>query len=429
MPHGDPQPPLTVRALRPPAACEKSLRPPSRKVRHLPGVGGRAARAGGRAAHDLRPWGGGLRPWGAGADAGSLDDVAGQPRVVVLGAGAMGTAMALHCAARGARVALLATDHDEAAVRAWRRGEPHPALQLPFSSVPCAPPEDWDGKLTDAQVVVVAVSSAGLEPVLVRARRVAAPQVWLLVTKGWQAQTLRRPTEVAEAVLASAPIASLAGPTLAAELAVGAPTGLIVASKSTDARRRAAAVLAGPMTAAFTSSDVAGTETAAAFKNVVAVAVGLAEGLAQRYTDRAVGRSFANARAALFARGLIDMAALVQSQGGRPATVLGLAGTGDLYVTAGHGRNGRFGRLLGEGATVDAAIRSIGSTVEGVANAAAALELARRAGIDLPSVRIVESALLGKFSGGAAPDRIRQVFATALTLKLAPTVPETATTG
>lgn len=342
--------------------------------------------------------------------------MAGQPHVVVLGAGAMGTALALHCAVLGTRVVLLATEHDEAVLGAWRQGEPHPALHVPFSSVPCAPPEDWDRRLADADVVLVAVSSAGLEPVLARAGGAAAPDVWLLATKGWQPQTLRRPTEVAEAVLPNAPIAALAGPTLAAELATGAPTALIVASRSAAARRRAASVLAGPATAAFTSSDVAGVETAAAFKNVVAVAVGLAEGLAQRYTESPAGRSFANARAALFARGLIDMAALVQSQCGRLSTVLGLAGAGDLYVTCGHGRNGRFGRLLGEGATVDAALASIGSTVEGVANTVAALELAGRSGIDLASARIVQSALAGHFSGGAAPERIRQVFATALEL-------------
>lgn len=355
--------------------------------------------------------------------------MAGQPRVAVLGAGAMGTAVALHCASLGARVALLATDHDEVALGAWRQGEPHPALGVPFSSLPCAPPEEWDDRLAGADVVVVAASSAGLEPVLVRARGVAAPEVWLLVTKGWQPQTARRPTEVAEAVLGNAPVAVLAGPTLAIELAVGAPTAMLVASRSAAARRHAAAVLAGPVTAAFTSSDVAGAETAAAFKNVVAVAVGLAEGLAQRCTEGPVGRSFANATAAVFTRGLLDMAALVRSQHGRPATVLGLAGAGDLYVTAGHGRNGRFGRLLGEGATVDAAIGSIGSTVEGVANTIAALELADRTGIELPSARLVRSALAGDFSDSADRERIRRVFATALDLELAPASRDTAPAG
>jgi glycerol-3-phosphate dehydrogenase (NAD(P)+) len=289
---------------------------------------------------------------------------------------------------------------------------------VPFSSLLCLPPEDWDAGLADADAVVVAVSSAGLEPVLDRARRLVAPELWLLVTKGWQAGTLRRPSEVARATLGGAPIASLAGPALAAEIVVQAPTGLLVAAREHEVRRRAAALLAGPTTAVFTTSDVVGAETSSAFKNVVAVAVGLAEGLAQRFTESAVARSYANARAALFARGVLDMSALVESQGGRTATVLGLAGAGDLYVTCAHGRNGRFGRLLGEGATVAGAIRSIGSTVEGVANTSAALALAERVGLTLPSAHIVERALGAEFTSGGAPERLRDVFMAALDLDL-----------
>jgi glycerol-3-phosphate dehydrogenase (NAD(P)+) len=344
--------------------------------------------------------------------------MAASPQVAVLGAGAMGTALARHCAARGATTVLLATDHDAAAHAAWREGAPHPALQVPFSSLLCLAPEDWDAGLTDVDAVIVAVSSPGLEPVLSRARDLASPGLWLLVTKGWQAGSLRRPSEVAEAVLGGAPVASLAGPALAAELVVGGPTGLLVASRHHDARRFAADLLEGPATAVFTSSDVAGAETSSAYKNVVAVAVGLAEGLAQRFTESAVSRSFANARAALFARGLMDMAALVESQGGRPGTVLGLAGAGDLYVTCAQGRNGRFGRLLGEGSTVAGAMRSIGSTVEGVPNTAAALALAQRAGLELPTGRIVDRALRGEFADGGAPERLREVFAAALSLDL-----------
>jgi glycerol-3-phosphate dehydrogenase (NAD(P)+) len=344
--------------------------------------------------------------------------MAGAARVAVLGAGAMGTALAWHTAALGAPTVLLATDHDAAALDAWRRGAPHPALRVPFSSLRVLPPEQWDVGLGAADHVLVAVSSAGLEPVLTRARDLTSPELWLLVTKGWEAGSLRRPSEVARAVLGSAPLASLAGPALAAEMVAGAPTGLLVAAEDHEVRRRAVDVLSAATTAVFTSSDVVGTETASAFKNVVAVAVGLAEGLAKRFTAAGVGHVFANARAALFARGVLDMAALVESQGGRVTTVLGLAGTGDLYVTCAQGRNGRFGRLLGDGATVEAAMRTIGSTVEGAANTVAALALAEHAGIDLPSARVVERALGAEFADGGAPERLRGVFMAALGLDI-----------
>lgn len=337
-------------------------------------------------------------------------------RVAVLGAGAMGTALALHSAALGIPVVLLATERDDAVLTARREDRPHPALHVPFSDVPLLPPEQWGAGLAHADVVLVAVSSGGLEPVLRRAGGLTRPSLWLLATKGWQADTLRRPAEVAGAVLGEVPVASLAGPAIAAELVDRAPTGLLVAAAEHEVRRRAAAALAGPTTAVLTTSDVVGAETASAFKNVVAVAVGLADGLAQRFTESAAGRAFANARGALFARGVLDMAALVESQGGRLATVLGLAGAGDLYVTCAQGRNGRFGRLLGEGATVEQAVATIGSTVEGVANTRAALALARRSGVVLPSAHVVQHALDAEFAGRGAPERLREIFLAALDL-------------
>jgi len=335
-------------------------------------------------------------------------------RVAVLGAGAMGTALAVHLERAGVETVLLATDQDGPVVDAWRQAAPHPALQVPFAHVPCLAPEQWPGGLADARVVLVAVSSGGLAPVLARAAPDAPRAIWALATKGWEPDTLRRPSEVVAATLGPAPVAAITGPAIAAEIAVGAPTGLLVASRVQTVRQEVAAVLTAPSTAVFTTTDVIGAETAAAFKNVVAVAVGLAEGLSARFTESAVARAFANARAAVFARGVLDMAALVQAQGGRVATVLGLAGSGDLYVTCGHGRNGRFGRLLGEGSTVESAIRSIGSTVEGIANTAAALELAARAGIDLPSARIVDQALRAELTDDLAPDRLRALFLTAV---------------
>jgi glycerol-3-phosphate dehydrogenase (NAD(P)+) len=346
--------------------------------------------------------------------AGLIADVADVGRIAVLGAGAMGTALAVHCARNGGDSVLLATDQDEAVVDVWRKGLPHPSLRMPFHHyVRCRPAGEWADALSAAAVVFVAVSSGGLFQVLSQAARIGAPgAVWVFATKGWDRDTLRTPSQVATAVLGDVPVVSLAGPALAAEMFAGSPTGLLCASVDQQARRCAAAALASPATAVFTTSDIAGAETAAAFKNVIAVAVGLAEGLSDRLGESALVASFGNARAAVFARGMLDMLALAQAQGGRAATVLGLAGAGDLYVTCQHGRNGRFGRLLGSGATVDGAIRSIGSTVEGVANTAVALRLATRAGLDLPSARVVELALKADLTGERVSDQLRDLFLT-----------------
>jgi glycerol-3-phosphate dehydrogenase (NAD(P)+) len=340
--------------------------------------------------------------------------VAGGERIAVLGAGAMGTALALHLSAIGVDPVLLATDRDLPVLAAARRGDRHPTLHVPFAHLPCLPPEDWPATLAGAAMVFVAVSSGGLERVLAQAAPLADPEVWLLATKGWQPGTLRRPTEVATAVLGDdAPVAALVGPGLAVEIAAGAPTAMLVAATHPAARRRAAAALAAPFTVVFTASDVAGAETAAAFKNVVAIAVGLAEGVARRFAPDAPARTFTNVAGAVFSRGVLDMAALVRAEGGRVATVLGLAGTADLYATCQQGRNARFGRLVGEGATVDSALATIGSTVEGVGTTASAAELAARAGLDLPTVRMVEQALRMELADGSAPERMRALFATA----------------
>jgi glycerol-3-phosphate dehydrogenase (NAD(P)+) len=335
-------------------------------------------------------------------------------RVAVLGAGAMGTALGVHSGRQGSQSVLLATDHDEEVVDAWRQRMPHPSLRVPFHDyVECRPAGEWRETLRNAQVVLVAVSSDGLERVLSEAARIGAPDAtWVLATKGWTPGTLQTPSQVAADVLAGAPVVSLTGPALAAELLAGSPTGLLCASADQQARRCAAGALSSPTTAVFTTSDVAGAETCAAFKNVAAVAVGLAEGLSDRLGESALVASYANARAAVFARAMLDMQALAQARGGRVATVLGLAGAGDLYVTCQHGRNGRFGRLVGSGATPEGAFRSIGSTVEGVASTAAALALAERVGLDLPTARIVELALREDLTGDRVSDRLRDLFMT-----------------
>jgi glycerol-3-phosphate dehydrogenase (NAD(P)+) len=116
----------------------------------------------------------------------------------------------------------------------------------------------------------------------------------------------------------------------------------------------------------------------------------------------------------MFAQGMIDMVRLAEAKGGRTATVIGLAGSGDLYVTSNHGRNGRFGQLLGSGATPEQAMRSIGSTVEGVANTAAALRLADRHTIDLPTARAVDMALQRQLTQEDAMEQMLRLFATAL---------------
>jgi glycerol-3-phosphate dehydrogenase (NAD(P)+) len=337
--------------------------------------------------------------------------------IAVLGAGAMGAAVATHLVRGGKRVVLLATERDGAVVQAWRSGHRHPGLGVVLHpGILIQDLADARVLLGDADMIVVAVASSGLAPVLSGAADAAGPHaVWVLATKGWQEETYLAPSELAGTVLGTrTPIVTLAGPGLASELEAGLPTALLCASRDAPARRRVAHTLASPSMLVVTTSDVAGAETASAYKNVAAIAVGIAEGLSQRFTDSASRQTFANARAAMFAQGMMDMVRLAEASGGRAATVLGLAGAGDLYVTCVGGRNGRFGKLLGSGSTPERALQSINSTVEGLANTRVALGLGERYSIDLPTARAVDLALHHHLIDDQGTQEIRNLFSTTL---------------
>src|SRR6266508_1890718 len=344
--------------------------------------------------------------------------------IAVLGAGAMGVALATHLARSGHPVAVLATEYDTAAVQAWREHRPHPAIGVVFHpDITVYPHDEWSAVLGRAHLVVVAVSSPGLHPVMLAAAAHASPNaVWLLATKGWQPETLLTPSQVAAKILGDAtPVVILAGPGIAAEIVVGSPTALLCASSEPEARRLVARTLSGPSMLTITTSDVAGAETASAFKNVVAIAVGIGQGLSERFIESAFVRAFANVRAAMFAQGMVDMVNLAEASGGRASTVVGLAGSGDLYVTCVGGRNGRFGQLLGSGVSPEQALRTIGSTVEGVVNTAVALDLAARYSIDLPTARAVNLALHEELTDEHAADQLRHLFEATLRARAAAT--------
>ncbi len=334
--------------------------------------------------------------------------------IAVLGAGAMGVALATHLARNGHHVVLFATEQDRAAVTAWEAGLPHPALGvLPHRDIAIRDLATSRAELGGAEFIAVAVSSPGLHPVLGSVAAFAPPDaVWLVATKGWQEATLQSPSEVVTSVLGrDNAVVTVAGPGLASEIVAGSPTALLCASTDPQARRRVAELLRSSTMLTVTSSDVAGAETASAYKNVVAIAVGIAEGMSRRFIESALVRAFANARAAMFAQGMVDMVRLAEARGGRAATVLGLAGSGDLYVTCIGGRNGRFGQLLGSGSTPEQALHSINSTVEGVANTRVALALALRYSIDLPTARAVDLALHQRLLDDEGMQQIRELFA------------------
>jgi glycerol-3-phosphate dehydrogenase (NAD(P)+) len=197
-------------------------------------------------------------------------------------------------------------------------------------------------------------------------------------------------------------VVTLVGPSLAGEIAAGVPTAVVCASVSEESARRAADQFSAPLFKAYTSDDVAGVEVGAALKNVIAIAVGMCDGVAESFGVDAL----TNTKAFLFSRGLVEMARLALASGGRAETVLGLAGAGDLFVTCLGGRNARFGKLVGAGKDPEGALEEMRTTVEGYTNARAAQALADKHGLELPIVRSVVEVLFGGTSPREAIERL-----------------------
>lgn len=325
--------------------------------------------------------------------------------LAVIGAGAMGTALAVQLVRAGRETVLLATAYDDPFVDAHRAGDPHPALDVPFPEARLHTYGEWEQALRAAEVVVLAVSTPGLVSTVEEAGDHArSDALWAVGTKGWDGETLRSASAVvADALGDEKRVVALVGPTLASEIAWGAPTSIVCASSRRESALRVAELFGSEVFRAYLSDDVAGVEVGAALKNVIAIGIGLCDGLADDFGVRAM----TNTKAFLFARGLIEMARLAEALGGRAETVLGLAGAGDLFVTALGGRNARFGALVGGGAKPEDALKQMNTTVEGYVNGRAAVALADREGLHLPLIRTVASVI---YDGVAPRDAIASLM-------------------
>lgn len=302
----------------------------------------------------------------------------------------MGTALAMAFERAGNSVSICGTELDVEILEAIVRDRAHPILQLPVSpSIELVPPQDWAAPVGRALIVAVAVSTQGVRTIVRTASGfVDDGAIWAIASKGWDAEHAAPLSEVVTQESPGHPVVVVAGPSLAAELAIGTPTGLVCASADGAAASRVAESLTSASVRAFTTDDVAGVEVGAALKNVLAIAIGMCDGIAE-----VKGRPMTNTKAALFSRGLVETGQLAASLGGRTDTVLGLSGAGDLFVTVLGGRNGRFGRLVGTGLDPRRALEEMRTTVEGYENTATAIVLADRLGLDLPIIRMVHSVL------------------------------------
>ena len=295
-------------------------------------------------------------------------------KIAVMGAGAWGTAMACHLCARHA-ITLWARDAARAsALRATRENQRYlPGVTLP---APLRVTADLNAALNGAELVLLAASTAGLRECLrgLKTNACAAPVVWLC--KGFEREHALLPHEVCAQEIPQVSCGVLSGPSFAEEVARGLPAALTLASRDASFAVAMAKELHGGTLRVYSSNDVTGVEVAGAVKNVMAIAIGICDGLGFGL----------NARAALITRGLAEVTRLGVALGGRAETFMGLAGVGDLILT-GTGdlsRNRRVGLALASGKSLDDILRELGHVAEGVYSAREVARIAHTRGINMP---------------------------------------------
>ena len=261
---------------------------------------------------------------------------------------------------------------------------------------------------TSNGLLVVATPMAALRSSL-QLLPAGMPAVWLC--KGFEAESGALGHEVAQQVRQGVPCGVLSGPSFAIEVARGQATALVAAS--TDAHLQAVIVAAFHSNSlrVYTSDDVVGVEVGGAVKNVLAIAVGILDGMAGGTAGGMAPGPLApglNARAALITRGLAEMTRLGMALGARHESFMGLSGLGDLVLTATGdlSRNRRVGMLLAAGQSLASTLAEIGHVAEGVYSAATVLQRARSLGVEMPIATAVDDVLQGRLVPAVALQRL-----------------------
>ncbi len=318
-------------------------------------------------------------------------------KIIVLGAGAWGTALAVSAAARH-RVTLWARDAGQVQAMASAR-ENHrylPGVALPPSltvlggglgALPAAS--------ADHDLAIIATPMSGLRAMLALLQASSSPVAWLC--KGFELPQAGGHGllghEICAEVAPGLRAGALSGPSFALEVARGQPTALVAASAHAAVRDALVTAFHGPSLRVYANDDLSGVEVGGAVKNVLAIATGLCDGLGLGL----------NARAALITRGLAEMTRLGLALGARAETFMGLSGLGDLVLTATGdlSRNRQVGLLLARGQSLQQAVASLGHVAEGVYCAHTVAQRARQLGVDMP----ITGAVVALLEGRLAPQR------------------------
>ena len=305
-------------------------------------------------------------------------------RLGVVGGGAWGTALAQVAAAGGRETLLWALEED--VVAAINRIHENPVYLKGQKLSPAIRATGDFTALAGCDAWIVVTPAQHMRAVLERASCPGMPLI--LCSKGIEERSGKLLHDVAREVCPTSPIAVLSGPSFAHEVAAGLPTAVTLASEDSALAEALLARLSLPNFRIYLSDDLVGAEVGGAIKNVLAIACGIAEG-------RALGQ---NARAALIARGFVEMTRFGLALGARRETLAGLAGLGDLVLTcsSASSRNFSLGKGIGEGREVAVLMGDRATVAEGAFTAPVLARLARERGIDMPIVFAVDDLLAGR---------------------------------
>ena len=324
-------------------------------------------------------------------------------KIAVIGDGGWGTANALLLSGYGHEVTLWGAfpEYIEEMRTTRRNSKFLKGVELPPELKLTADPAE---AVAGAQVVVLAPPSKFFTSVVSKFKGLIGPETLVVsITKGLCEKTNRRMTELGEEILGTGAIVALAGPTHAEEVSRGIPTAIVAACREPEKAKKVQEIWSGPRFRVYTSDDPVGVEIGGAVKNVLAIAVGCSDGLG--FGD--------NSRAALITRGLVEMKRFVLAYGGKPETLSGLAGIGDLIVTCTsvHSRNHAVGERCGEGEKIADILSSMQMVAEGVWNSKVVHEIAARLGVEMPICELVYRLC---YEGYDAKDAVKDVMGRSL---------------
>lgn len=308
---------------------------------------------------------------------------------IVLGSGSWGSALALYLAKQDHQVVLWGHDPEAMTACAKTHINEHylPGFTFPDNVIFTSSLKDAFAEATNATTVLLAVPSHAFAEVT-QAIASLMPQgcglVWATKGLSEKGELLH---EVGERHCGKRPMAVLSGPSFATEVAKGLPTAVTIATLHAAFGQSLQAAFHSETFRVYLSSDIQGVELGGAVKNVLAIAVGMSDGLGYG----------ANARAALITRGLAELCRLGDALGAKHSTLIGLAGIGDIVLTCtdNQSRNRRFGLSLGQGISQTQAEQTIGQVVEGKTNAKQVMMLAKKLNVEMPICQQVFDVLFG----------------------------------